>query len=211
MNKQFIPYEQALKLKELGFDEKCYAYYTKDQEFFYFDVDDFSSAYTKNLDNLKVNSISELVCTAPLWQQAFDWFLDNYGIFAETTLWGDGIGYMSLIKEIRQEEFRVVYDLGFATPNRGLPNWDRSIESLSCLNKIIEIVGIKSDLDKGSWRVLINPIEKEDFLLSIGSTLPDDNETTEEGYKETYNTKYGTYEVIWKDDKDKPIVRKFIE
>jgi len=27
MDKEFIPYEQALELKELGFDEKCMKYY----------------------------------------------------------------------------------------------------------------------------------------------------------------------------------------
>ena len=27
MNKEFIPYEQALVLKELGFDEPCFGYY----------------------------------------------------------------------------------------------------------------------------------------------------------------------------------------
>ena len=27
MNKEFIPYEQALELKELGFDEECFGYY----------------------------------------------------------------------------------------------------------------------------------------------------------------------------------------
>jgi glycosyltransferase involved in cell wall biosynthesis len=81
-------------------------------------------------------------------QQAFNWFLDNYGIFAETTLWGDGIGYMSTIKEIRQENFKEVYNLGSATPNRGLPNWDRNLESLACLKKIVEIVGAKGELCK---------------------------------------------------------------
>ena len=27
MNKEFIPYDQALALKELGFDEPCFGYY----------------------------------------------------------------------------------------------------------------------------------------------------------------------------------------
>jgi hypothetical protein len=27
MNKEFVPYEQALQLKELGFDEPCLGYY----------------------------------------------------------------------------------------------------------------------------------------------------------------------------------------
>jgi hypothetical protein len=81
MKKEFIPYEQALDLKELGFDEKCYGYFTRDEEFFYFDVDDLSSAYTKNMDNLVVNSVNGLECTAPLKQQAFRWFREKYNLF----------------------------------------------------------------------------------------------------------------------------------
>jgi hypothetical protein len=27
MNKEFIPYEQALELKELGFDEHCFCFF----------------------------------------------------------------------------------------------------------------------------------------------------------------------------------------
>lgn len=59
MREQFIPYEQALKLKELGFDELCFKVYDEmgclqDEE----EMD--------NLGLIKVN--------APLWQQGFDWF-----------------------------------------------------------------------------------------------------------------------------------------
>ena len=80
MEKEFVPYELALILKALGFDEKCYGYFTRDKEFFYFDVDDLSSAYTKNMDNLVVNSVNGLECTAPLKQQAFRWFREKYGL-----------------------------------------------------------------------------------------------------------------------------------
>ncbi len=31
MNKEFIPYEQALALKELGFDEPCFAWYVSEK------------------------------------------------------------------------------------------------------------------------------------------------------------------------------------
>ena len=33
MNKEFIPYEQALELKELGFNEVCLGYYNLDPYF----------------------------------------------------------------------------------------------------------------------------------------------------------------------------------
>ena len=82
MEKEFVPYELALRLKALGFNEKCYGYFTRDKEFFYFDVDDLSSAYTKNMDNLVVNSVNGLECTAPLYQQAFRWFREQYGLYS---------------------------------------------------------------------------------------------------------------------------------
>ncbi len=33
MNKEFIPYEQALELKELGFDEPCFGCYDEKRVF----------------------------------------------------------------------------------------------------------------------------------------------------------------------------------
>ena len=29
MDKEFVPYEQSLQLKELGFDEPCFGFYLK--------------------------------------------------------------------------------------------------------------------------------------------------------------------------------------
>jgi hypothetical protein len=219
MEKEFVPYEQAINLKELGFNESCFGYY----------INGYLQGINLGMEELggkkpyyqrfgfhtitpsDIEDPFNLVVVAPLYQQTFDWFLEKYNIFAETTLWGDGIGYMSSIKEIRQEEFKVVYDLGLATPNRGLPNWDRNTESLVCIKRIIEIIKSKGSLDSDKWRVLVNPMEREDFLLSISSSSPDESLTA--GYldTETYHTEYGTYEVIWEADKEQPIVRKLIK
>ena len=62
MNKEFIPYEQALELKELGFDEKCLARYFKDGK---------SIFYTHS-------KIYKDYVSAPLYQQAFRWFREKY-------------------------------------------------------------------------------------------------------------------------------------
>jgi hypothetical protein len=65
MNKEFIPYEQALELKELGFNEDCLAWY--------------------NIDELKINETklkylenTTMCALAPLYQQAFRWFREKY-------------------------------------------------------------------------------------------------------------------------------------
>jgi hypothetical protein len=60
MTKEFITYEQALALKELGFKKECFGYYDKDGDF-----------YTVAVGKL---------LNAPLYQQAFRWFREKYGI-----------------------------------------------------------------------------------------------------------------------------------
>lgn len=56
MQKEFVPYELAVKLKELGFDEECLMYYEED---------------SKRLVHVVKGFHYDLL--APLWQQAFDW------------------------------------------------------------------------------------------------------------------------------------------
>lgn len=63
MNEQFIPFELAVKLKELGFNEYCLAYF-KDGDF-----------RIPNPHEPFINSeVKPWIICAPLWQQAFDWF-----------------------------------------------------------------------------------------------------------------------------------------
>lgn len=68
INKDFIPYEQALALKELGFDEPCIKYYWTDGMFVKGYEDPFN--YNKR-DN---------VISSPLYQQAFRWFREKYNL-----------------------------------------------------------------------------------------------------------------------------------
>jgi hypothetical protein len=67
MNKEFIPHEQALELKELGFKEECAAHYL--------DVDDLELKW-EIYRNLSFNTNNCL--QAPLYQQAFRFFREKY-------------------------------------------------------------------------------------------------------------------------------------
>jgi hypothetical protein len=69
MNKEFIPHEQALELKELGFKEECSAHYLDD--------DDLELKW-KIYRNLSFNTNNCL--QAPLYQQAFRFFREKYGV-----------------------------------------------------------------------------------------------------------------------------------
>jgi hypothetical protein len=63
MEKEFVPYELALELKELGFDEECLDCYN----------------HKGNLWGMRLSQQSTVdgACLAPLYQQAFRWFREN--------------------------------------------------------------------------------------------------------------------------------------
>lgn len=61
MNKEFIPYEQALELKELGFEEICVSFFTPDGDLYQ------SEGYYKYKKNVFGDEV-----VAPLYQQAFN-------------------------------------------------------------------------------------------------------------------------------------------
>jgi hypothetical protein len=66
MNKQFVPYKQALALKELGFNEPCLGYWN---------IDPYLPKPTFNIGKVFDH---EWCLPAPLYQQAFRWFRDKY-------------------------------------------------------------------------------------------------------------------------------------
>ncbi len=68
MIKEFVPYEQALALKELGFDEECFSFYNTNEmlistEFLW------KNSYSNGAD-----------IVAPLYQQAFRWLKEKYNL-----------------------------------------------------------------------------------------------------------------------------------
>ncbi len=123
MKKEFVPYDRALKLKELGFDEPCIA--THGYLELYINTDD---------GHLK----------APLYQQAFRWFRDIHELHYDITLSINSsnqlIGYYILIHKldgILVNESNAI-ELDHNTPNR-------EEAELACLDKMIEIVESKQN------------------------------------------------------------------
>ena len=70
MEKLFIPYELALKLKEEGFNEECFGVFEKETNKFKFH---------EPIKNEKCGGwYSSNQCSAPIFDQAFDWFRDKH-------------------------------------------------------------------------------------------------------------------------------------
>jgi hypothetical protein len=67
MDKQFVPYNLSLRLAGLDFGENCMAYYFKGGK--------INNYFNKYYNNKKIPSTQpfQFHCTAPLWQQVFDW------------------------------------------------------------------------------------------------------------------------------------------
>jgi hypothetical protein len=72
--KDFVPYEQALELKKLGFDEPCFGYYLEDGTWTPASYSKKGTVYPSNTDLLPDWS------AAPLFQQAFRWFREKHGL-----------------------------------------------------------------------------------------------------------------------------------
>jgi hypothetical protein len=64
MEKEFVPYELALRMKALGFKERCIMHWWKGK-LSYYQMGDFSPTHT----------------SAPTYSQAFRWFREKYGLY----------------------------------------------------------------------------------------------------------------------------------
>ena len=114
INNQFIPYELALELKELGFKEECFGWYSP--------VMNGLLIYCNSTND----GTEEKYCTAPLWQQAFDWFREKYNL------------HYIIYKNINIDGYdfcRVTTD---GITNKNTYSYEEA--RLECLKKLIEIV-----------------------------------------------------------------------
>lgn len=87
MKEQFVPYEIALKLKELGFDELCFAHYVNGDLITKTAILKSSTMQYYQQNNINPsNQYKDKKCTAPLWQQVIDWFREKHNIHIEIEL-----------------------------------------------------------------------------------------------------------------------------
>jgi hypothetical protein len=75
MEKEFVSYEIALKLKELGFDEPCFTYY-------YNISGNIRTGIEVHIHNAWTYAGTKKLATtlAPLYQQVFKWLRNKYDI-----------------------------------------------------------------------------------------------------------------------------------
>ena len=131
MENEFVPYEETLALRELGFDKPCLAWYV-DQKFKILDsvVLGYSSKRNNDYGTL----------SAPLYQQAFRWFREKHnlhGYIIPTSL-GDFAPFIQTVFN------KMVYD-PWENINKGISYTNEEAE-LFCLRELIKTVKIENKL-----------------------------------------------------------------
>ncbi len=129
MEKEFVPYELALKMKVLGFDEPCLAIYDNitDEN----DKDDSDRFFYIRTEGWP-KELFDRVTPVPLFSQAFRWFREKYS-------------YQSFISPSNELTY-LAYDFTL----KGFDGYFKSKQfktyeeaELACLEKLIEIVETK--------------------------------------------------------------------
>ena len=140
MEKEFVPYEQALALKELGFDKPCFRWY--DERW----GDDLQQdKYNTNKDLF----MTDLDCSTPLYQQAFRWFREKYELRNSITDFIDdktGIEWdyeIAIIGTDLDEKgnYKPLVDYSTDDETRKFKTYEEA--ELACLIKLIELVKTK--------------------------------------------------------------------
>ena len=133
ISKEFIPYEQALALKELGFVELCFGWYSEEEKKLY----SLSSHGKQDTPD---------VCLAPIYQQAFRWFREKYNLQHELT----SIQENSWLITIRDISLTTRHGLYIGEKwdcddlENNIPHTYEEAE-FACLKKLIEIVNQNKD------------------------------------------------------------------
>ena len=143
MNKEFVPYEQALALKELGFDEPCLAFYYDKTKFLKLGETP-EWLINKHKASYIFGSNKHDVTLAPTFSQAFRWFREKHNLCGYTVTAPNYIKGESKYKTRFSYEIYGMNEKSSSTvfiAIRDLINVSTHEEAeLECLKKLIEIV-----------------------------------------------------------------------
>ena len=126
MEKEFVPYELAVKLKEAGFDEPCMGVY-------YGDVEDIQFTLNVRETQYYAQKGYKDGVLAPTFSQAFRWFRENYN-------------WTIKVNQVSKNNWSYTLD-NFPKDRTYYGEVYKTYEEaeLECLNKLIEFVETKSE------------------------------------------------------------------
>jgi hypothetical protein len=117
MKDLFVSYEQALELKELGFDEPCLAFYNG--KFLDSTEYDFDSCVSKDIRDCVL---------APLKQQVYVWFIEKQGLNS----------WILSISDPKETDTKYSYEIKNCDDKLLFDNLEEAEDA--CIDKLIEIL-----------------------------------------------------------------------
>jgi len=135
MTKEFVPYTLALKLKKLGFDEPCLAYY--DEQGKHYPMGTVVGPNTIHFGTFLPSiqkGASALLTGSPLYSQAFKWFRDKHNLIG-------GIEYIAgQTPRTTWWDVYVVNHFNTDVRKMGMKYQPYEQAELACIRKLIELV-----------------------------------------------------------------------
>jgi hypothetical protein len=128
MEKEFIPYTEALALKELGFDEPCLGLWNLNNGKYEVDIIGVCQ-YSKEFKYREV--------LAPLYQQAFRWFREKHNLLGN--VYSNASGWLWEIHDNIGGTHRFGSEWSGDCEESGMFTSFEKAE-LECLKKLIEII-----------------------------------------------------------------------
>ena len=128
MEKEFVPYELALKIKELGFDEECFSYYDLNNKPNFFGSDNLMDTHC-----VQVNR--------PTYSQAFRFFREKHYLISSIYQLG-----VSIKTGLSSFEYMIdkLNNLGLSQFIEDFPYNTYEEAEIACLENLIELVESKS-------------------------------------------------------------------
>ena len=133
MEKEFVPYVLAVKLKSLGFDEECFGFYNPT----------VTEKVIMNNDSYGGYGLSyEHIVVAPTFSQAFRWFREKHNLHCAVNTHTSSTNQLTYICSLEFGK-KLTYEEA----------------ELACLDKLIEIVESKSAQNSNDGRTMEKLIE----------------------------------------------------
>jgi hypothetical protein len=136
IEKEFVPYEEALTLKELGFDEPCFA-----------TIDQTEFVHIKGTEYPIRGAMDYRTIDLPTFSQAFRWFREKHGLNSFVYHYGkDGI----------LDTIYFAYNINDNLYASDFRTYEEA--ELACLRKLIEIVKEKKTMSNNKQQTVVQQI-----------------------------------------------------
>jgi hypothetical protein len=130
MEKEFVPYDIALRLKNLGFDEPCFGLYNLPEQNLGADLKFGGNSNKYN---------SKWKFSAPTFSQAFRWFREKYNLIFQINYLFNG-NYQVIIHKNTHEYMNLIQSHPHSCVDEVPDNYSYEDAELSCIGKLLEIV-----------------------------------------------------------------------